>query len=1055
MECGRCHKDLPLEGIKFCPFCGDTLQSAPEERRKGIVVFGDLSGFTALSERIDPDELRDLIDRIMRKFVHIVEQHGGVVDKIIGDCIMFLFNVEKSYGDDPVRTLETIEDIQAYLSEFNETHQTTLELHFGAAFGTVSVGIVGNSRTVMGDTVNLAQRLLNAAQSGEVVVSPSFSELFPPSYKFEEMEPVWLKGKLEPVTPFRYHGQIQFEEELSPFVGRSSEVSSAIKSIEQANSNQKQARILFQGPFGIGKGRILSEIFSHFESDAFRSAQVTLQDGGDGFPAPVKRLMEDLIRISKDISEDEHWGMSIQEDFWEQTDIETFSSLMLQTLRRICKQCTLLIGVQHLERADSSTLDFLHKLLTETQTLPLCLLFTSLETADFLAESTIQISPLCNGEAQELFSKLVDSQKAESLGFQKLVTQCAGNPLFIQELARGVNADLPMDKLFSGNIELLLASRLDALDNEQKELVKQASIFGTQIPTKYLAVLSNKEEADVLHRLGNLAFFDYEEKTNSLIFRDELLRVSAYDRINLRTRKAWHQQLGEMLLDEKASPELIAHHFLKSERKREALRMSLAAGRALARNPKQKEALFYIKQTEQLARELHDEKALLDALEIRFMLDSKGFSIDQALERLEIWQKDFMLSKLEGSESRLALLRGSFFFERRMYSQALTEVQKAREDLPREKQIELELLHERILYRLGKTKEVVHRGLKFLRSGKLEEAEKGDFFILMGSVSYIDKEIEQAEDFYRKAAQIYREANDLRGIWKTVINLGNIARSRSHYEASREYYLEACEHALLLGDLLSYCKGLLRVADVNIELLRIEEALGNFDRALEILQSHENPSLEALTRMLLGNALRNLGDFERAKETLDAALLYFEHSDDSFGHGRALRSLAMLHQDLENFERAFTLLKECAPLLKNHPDQLQYIALQRAEIHFHQGELETAQEQLGQFQSEHPEKTCSPDILLRFRILDSLLSHRKDLSKFECICELLQKTQNHSAPWKRLVLLAEALEYGFHKDYAAEAIDILHRMRKSLPPRFRRAFDRRKAIIRLNELLQT
>jgi len=120
MLCGRCKSTIQLENVRFCPFCGNPVQRRPEERRNAIVVFADISGFTDLSQKTDPGTLRQLVDKLMKRFIGTVEEHGGGVDKIIGDCIMFVFGAERSSPDDPLKTIETVEALRNDVDRFRE-----------------------------------------------------------------------------------------------------------------------------------------------------------------------------------------------------------------------------------------------------------------------------------------------------------------------------------------------------------------------------------------------------------------------------------------------------------------------------------------------------------------------------------------------------------------------------------------------------------------------------------------------------------------------------------------------------------------------------------------------------------------------------------------------------------------------------------------------------------------------------------------------------------------------------------------------------------------------
>jgi class 3 adenylate cyclase len=146
------------------------------------VVFADISGFTALSERLDPEEVASFSNDCMKELVEAVYQYEGMVDKFIGDCIMAVFGAPIALEDDAERALRASLAMRERLEAFNrrwiERLKERLSLHIGINSGTVIAGNVGNdlrmSYTVMGDTVNVASRLESAATRGQIRALASF-----------------------------------------------------------------------------------------------------------------------------------------------------------------------------------------------------------------------------------------------------------------------------------------------------------------------------------------------------------------------------------------------------------------------------------------------------------------------------------------------------------------------------------------------------------------------------------------------------------------------------------------------------------------------------------------------------------------------------------------------------------------------------------------------------------------------------------------------------------------------------------------------------------------
>jgi class 3 adenylate cyclase/tetratricopeptide (TPR) repeat protein len=244
------------------------------ERRQVTVIFADVSGFTALSEKLDPEQVASFMNDCLKELVDAVYQYEGMVDKFIGDCIMAVFGAPVALEDDAERALRAALSMRERLDRFNQRWvdklPEPLALHIGINSGTVIAGNVGTdlrmSYTVMGDTVNVASRLEGAATRGEIFVSQSTHRLAAGAFRFRTLEPLRVKGKREPLTVYELidaktqPDKIRGLEELaSSFVGREWECKTLRKALTAAKNGH--GGILFVcGDAGVGKSRLLSEV---------------------------------------------------------------------------------------------------------------------------------------------------------------------------------------------------------------------------------------------------------------------------------------------------------------------------------------------------------------------------------------------------------------------------------------------------------------------------------------------------------------------------------------------------------------------------------------------------------------------------------------------------------------------------------------------------------------------------------------------------------------------------------------------------------------------------
>ncbi len=177
MSCGSA-LDAPGEAVAGPLEPAAISHSAPapaDERRRVTVLFADLSGYTAVSERMDPEAVKALVEASLRRLGNEVTRHGGTVDKYIGDNVMALFGAPVAHEDDEERAVRAALGMQAAMDGINADlsarHGASFQLRVGINTGEVLAGAVGDGYTVIGDTVNVAARLGSVAGPGELVVS--------------------------------------------------------------------------------------------------------------------------------------------------------------------------------------------------------------------------------------------------------------------------------------------------------------------------------------------------------------------------------------------------------------------------------------------------------------------------------------------------------------------------------------------------------------------------------------------------------------------------------------------------------------------------------------------------------------------------------------------------------------------------------------------------------------------------------------------------------------------------------------------------------------------
>ena len=228
-SCGQENGDR----ARFCEECGSPLEAVSlsrEQRKTVTVLFCDMTGSTALGESTDPEALRALLARYFERMKGIVESHGGTVEKFIGDAVMAVFGVPQVHEDDALRACRAAVEMREALPELG------LQARIGMDTGEVVTGT--EERLATGDAVNVAARLEQAAQPGEILLGEETLRLVHDAVAIEEVEPLELKGKAEPVAAYQLFDVHDAPERVheSLFVGRSHELELLRDSWQQART---------------------------------------------------------------------------------------------------------------------------------------------------------------------------------------------------------------------------------------------------------------------------------------------------------------------------------------------------------------------------------------------------------------------------------------------------------------------------------------------------------------------------------------------------------------------------------------------------------------------------------------------------------------------------------------------------------------------------------------------------------------------------------------------------------------------------------------------------
>jgi predicted ATPase/class 3 adenylate cyclase len=468
-------------------------------RRTITVLFADLSGFTAMSERLDPEVMQTLQNELFEELTAAVQSFGGFVDKFIGDALLALFGAPAAHEDDPERAVRAALDMidrTARLSERAKAYAgSPLLLHVGINTGHVVAGGLGagvaKSYSVTGDTVNTAQRLQSMAAPGEVLVGPLTHRLTRHAFAYDSLGEVSLKGKMGNVLVHRLKEPLDSPRAArgldtlglnAPLIGRDAELARMIGSLDRACGGAAQL-VRLVGEAGIGKTRLVREFVANirdqdrFAGVAIRQAACSpLGEQSYGTLAAVLRsaygiaqkasAREAEAKVAEALSElglatDEAdrlmplylhvLGLGDPNAVLRHVEPEQLRRQIFFAIRTVFERrlalSPLLIIVEDLHWADAVSLEALRFLMDRLERTRLMLLFTHrpmLELDQFgssrISHATLRLPPLGDADGQKLLAAYFSHGWREPPGrlFSRILDRAGGNPLFLEEIIRGL-----------------------------------------------------------------------------------------------------------------------------------------------------------------------------------------------------------------------------------------------------------------------------------------------------------------------------------------------------------------------------------------------------------------------------------------------------------------------------------------------------------------------------------------------------------------------------------------------------------------------------------------
>ena len=251
----------------------EALESA-EKRSLVTVLFADISGFTAISERLDAEEVQDVMREFWDNLDQKILEHGGLIDKHMGDRVMGVWGADRAQEDDPEQAIRASLAMQEETNRFRKEYDLDIAMRIGVNTGLASVGRISSTgeRNIVGDTVNLSARLERAAPGNGILISQSTHDRVRGLFELQEQLPLIVKGKAEPVRSYMvlqavaraFHMPTRGLEGITTrTIGRDTELAILQTAFQHASTQASIQWVTISGDAGVGKSRLMSD-FEHW-----------------------------------------------------------------------------------------------------------------------------------------------------------------------------------------------------------------------------------------------------------------------------------------------------------------------------------------------------------------------------------------------------------------------------------------------------------------------------------------------------------------------------------------------------------------------------------------------------------------------------------------------------------------------------------------------------------------------------------------------------------------------------------------------------------------------
>jgi class 3 adenylate cyclase/tetratricopeptide (TPR) repeat protein len=636
--CAHCGTENP-DAARFCLACGKPLVSAPapsgDARKVVTVLFSDVTGSTRLGERLDPESLRQVMARYFDEMKAALEAHGGTVEKFIGDAVMAVFGIPVLHEDDALRAvraaLEMRDRLHGLNAELERDRGFAIATRTGLNTGEVVAGDPSTGQTlVTGDAVNVAARLEQAAQPGEILIGEGTQRLLRDAVAAEPVEPLALKGKEQPVAAYRLLEVLPGAEAVrrhldSPMVGRDRQLALLKQTFETAEEDRACHLFTVIGSPGVGKSRLVREFVSAVagRSNVLLGRCLPYGEGITYFPvaAMVRHAAGITDQDPTEVAEAKLEPLIADDESGPVTDrllqalglhdatapAEEIAWAFRKLLESLARNRPVVPVFDDIHWAEPTLLDLIDHVADWSREAAIHLVCIARQ--DLLDvrpgwgggkhnATTIQLEPLTERDCEVLVENLLGMALLPTPAKARIAEAAEGNPLFVEQVLSMLIDDellrrddghwVPTTDLTTipipPTIHALLAARLDRLGGEERQVIERASVVGKVF---YLGAVAELAPERLRPQVGaHLMTLVRKElirpdrsdfvRETAFRFRHILIRDGAYNGMPKETRAQLHESFAgwlERVVGERRPEfeEILGYHLEQAYRYREEL----------------------------------------------------------------------------------------------------------------------------------------------------------------------------------------------------------------------------------------------------------------------------------------------------------------------------------------------------------------------------------------------------------------------------------------------------------------------------------------------------